>query len=303
VTYAAPATDETAVLGRRFVAFLIDLALVWGIAIAFAVPAFNSNAQTLPASQYECATSGEGTDFRIDVTSSICVELGDEIRFVPDGDSGSVTGVFYGVLAAVFAANHILLQGVTGGTIGKLLLGLRVVRQDTGQIAGILKCFIRGLVSIVDFACCYLIGGIMVLATKGHRRLGDMAGGTLVVSAKSVGHPPSVPGLTTGYGTPAYGAQPGYGAPGYPPPGGQAPGWGVPPAQGTWAPPATGPGAPPAGPAGPVSGGPAPTDPAAGGGDGPIWDEARNTYIQYDTNVGAWLQWDDQTNAWKPIDQ
>ncbi len=48
-----------------------------------------------------------------------------------------------------------------------------------------------------------------------------------------------------------------------------------------------------------------PAPPAAAptpGADGPHWDVARGTYIQYDRSSGTWVQWDDHDKAWKPIE-
>lgn len=309
-----PAADPTAVLGRRFLALLIDLVIVTIIAAAVLIPAWNSRHESLPANEFQCAGSLSTSDFKTDVTADLCIEVGDEVLFVSDDDAASMNLMAYGVFFGWYIANSILLQAALGGTVGKLLTGLRVIRQDTGAVAGIGWLALRALVGLIDVGCCILIGGIMALSTKGHRRLADMAAGTLVVSRGSVGQPPSVPGLTSGYGTAGYGTQ-GWGAP--PPQGTWAP-----PSQETWAPPATGPGAPtapddqtapgydPATGYGPAAGqspttgyGPAVGGQAGGDAEGPRWDEARNTYIQYDRNVEAWLQWDDVAGRWKPIDQ
>ena len=284
-----PAADPTAVLGRRFLAFVIDLIIATVIGIAVLVPAFNSRAETLPANEFQCAGAVDSSDFETDVTSDICIEWGDEVRFVPDDEAGSLSLIMYGVTGGWYILNSILLQAATGGTIGKLICGLRVVRQETGQLAGFGWLSLRALVGLIDVGCCVLIGGIMVLSTKGHRRLADMAAGTLVVSRTSVGQPPAVPGLNAGYGTPGYNA-------------GYTQGWGGQQPQGTWAPPATGPGAPPPTGVGGVGASPL-GQVESSSGEGPQWDEARNTYIQYDPNAGAWLQWDEIAGEWKPIDQ
>src|SRR5699024_12932 len=86
----------------------------------------------------------------------------------------------------------------------------------------------------IDTLCFFLPGAILVFTTKGHRRLGDMAAGTFVVSKQAVGTPPHVPGVTApewpaagGYGA-GYGAGAGaWGAGGYGAPGGYGPGAGA----------------------------------------------------------------------------
>ena len=210
----------------------------------------------------------------------------------------------FGILAVVF----IVYQGLLGASIGKLAMGLRIVKAD-GRPAGIGASALRTLLWVVDAITCALplVGGILLFTTKGHRRVGDMAAGTYVVPASQVGHPVILPGQA-GWGTYASGPyQPmgppaGYGQPGHGQPG--------PPAGGPPSYPPAPSGIPaPWAPSGPGTGGPfetGGTDPAAPGtadyeADKPIWDEARNAYIQYDTERAEWLEYDDSAKEWKPI--
>ena len=111
-----------------------------------------------------------------------------------------------------------LLKLFAGGSVGKLLFGLRTVDKNTGAVAGFGKSFVRWILWVVDgFPYCLpLVGLITGLSTKGHRRVGDMAAGTLVVGKASVGTPPAYPGGPVG--APPVG---GWSPP--PPPGGFAP--------------------------------------------------------------------------------
>ena len=36
--------------------------------------------------------------------------------------------------------------------------------------------------------------------------------------------------------------------------------------------------------------------------DGPTWDPARNSYVQYDQARGVWMQYDDEAKQWKALD-
>ena len=72
-----------------------------------------------------------------------------------------------------------------GQTIGKQAVKIRVVRVD-GSPAGATEVAVRNLVRIIDFLpSMYLIGLITMLSNRQARRLGDLAGGTLVVKADS----------------------------------------------------------------------------------------------------------------------
>jgi hypothetical protein len=68
-----------------------------------------------------------------------------------------------------------------GRTIGKQAAGIRVVGL-AGEPVRFLASSIRNVARILDFLpAFYLIGTISILATERDQRLGDLAGGTLVM--------------------------------------------------------------------------------------------------------------------------
>ena len=81
----------------------------------------------------------------------------------------------------VVFAYYVLLEGYLGQTLGKMLLGIKVVREDTGGVPGLKAAAIRTVLRIVDGFFSYLVAFIAVLASQKNQRLGDMAGHTLVV--------------------------------------------------------------------------------------------------------------------------
>lgn len=288
MTYAQPQADPTNVVGRRIGAYAIDLVLMALVIAAFVVPVFISALETDTTGVIDCTTGSSFDDERFDENSpAFCFDDGDDVRYVPQDEEGTLTAQVYGIAFLVQALNLLVLQGLTGASLGKLILGLRVIRTD-GRKAGIGWAALRWILLFVDSFCFFLPGAILVFVTKGHRRLGDMAAGTFVVRKEHVGAPPQVPGVTgpatwapTGGG---YGAAPGGSWPAGPAaPGGWTPPAGPTPPSSTWAP-----------------GGDAAAAPS---GEGPTWDGARNAYIQYDRDRSAWVQWDDTTKEWRPIDQ
>lgn len=78
-------------------------------------------------------------------------------------------------------AYYMLMEGYLGQTVGKLLLGIKVVREDTGEVPGIKAAAIRTALRIVDGFGAYLVAFIAVLASPKNQRVGDMAAHTLVV--------------------------------------------------------------------------------------------------------------------------
>jgi len=84
-------------------------------------------------------------------------------------------------LALVFAY-FTLTEGTTGRSLGKALLGLRVVALD-GRPAGLGRAAARTALRVVDaLPFLYLVAFVVVLATPPRRqRVGDLVAKTLVV--------------------------------------------------------------------------------------------------------------------------
>jgi uncharacterized RDD family membrane protein YckC len=81
----------------------------------------------------------------------------------------------------VMLGYFVILEGFTGATIGKYLLGIKVVRGDGGR-AGFGSSLIRNLLRIVDALPTLNILGVVLIATSVEKaRLGDRAAGTRVV--------------------------------------------------------------------------------------------------------------------------
>ncbi|WP_066062556.1 RDD family protein [Neobacillus soli] len=68
-----------------------------------------------------------------------------------------------------------------GRTIGKKLIGIRVI-QENGHSITLLSSFIRNLMRIIDtLPTAYFLGIIMIFFHPKHKRLGDLVAGTIVV--------------------------------------------------------------------------------------------------------------------------
>ena len=74
-----------------------------------------------------------------------------------------------------------LLEGYLGQTVGKMLLGIKVIREDNGEVPGLGTAALRTVLRLVDGIFGYLVGFIAVMASSKRQRLGDMAAHTLVV--------------------------------------------------------------------------------------------------------------------------
>jgi hypothetical protein len=217
-SYAAslPAIDPTAVMGRRVAAWVVDSLIIFVPTAAL----FTSELEYLE----EADLDQSGTDFcedYMDQDEGVCIDVGDRVYFSDGVPAGPwILGLGLSVLI------YVLIQGLRGWTPGKLLFGIRTVAED-GRAPGIGRAIIRWLFLIVDTLCAGLVGFIVALTSRGHRRVGDMAAKTFVVGRQYMGGPIAVPRMTTAY-------TPYPGDPGGPPPTQQPQAWAPPPA---WEPP------------------------------------------------------------------
>ena len=286
-----PGGDPTAVFGRRIAAFLIDVLLL-------AVPALfllGSSFEYLEEDRLTVSGS-EFCDRYLDELDGFCIDLtdvNDRVYFTDGVDVGATALLWGGNLLVI-----VVLQGLAGWTPGKLVMGLRTVKED-GSVPGIGKAFVRWILMIVDGQPCGLplVGFITGLTSTGHRRVGDMAAKTYVVRASAAGAPIVLPGQAPPASPPYSDAwsqpAPPVGASWGPPPTSSPSSWDQPVApapidqdQGWASPGGDRPEAP--------SASPPPTD-------GPQWDPARNTYIQWDAAQGKWVQWDETAQRWDVI--
>ncbi len=76
-----------------------------------------------------------------------------------------------------------VIEGFTGQTLGKKIIGIRVVRVDGADI-GLVNAFLRRLLDWLDFAFLGLVAIITTGMNPRMQRIGDMAGKTLVTQEK-----------------------------------------------------------------------------------------------------------------------
>ena len=162
--------SPTHVLGRRVVAFIIDYLLLVAVfgAVFYALASHTTHAVHL-------------TGTHVDVT------FDKDTYYVKGGDA---TG-FFGIEVLIGLLYAGVVQGLTGATIGKLICGIRVMRED-GRRPGLWRGLARWVLLIVDdfpYFIPMLTGFIVALSNDRRRRVGDMAAGTYVVRTAAAGQP------------------------------------------------------------------------------------------------------------------
>lgn len=184
--YAAPA-DPTAVIGRRVLAWLIDVVLAIVLVIITASATWESqDVGTSSQAEGVCDLINEGD------ADNICINF-DSTVILAEGDD---IGTLALVLLIWFAATQVILPALTGASPGKLAVGLRVVDRNSFNKANIGQHLVRWILWVVDAIACGtpLVAGVVALSSKGHRRVGDLVAGTFVVDRKLLGQPVAVAG-------------------------------------------------------------------------------------------------------------
>ena len=133
-------------LGDRFIAFALDLALLFG---PFAV---------VDAWAFMRWGTFDRTELQLTAASLvIATTLNATILFL------------YGWL----------LEAACGATLGKILVGIRVVR--TTPRGALAACALRNLLRVVDGLGFYLVGTAVAACSEGRQRIGDMCAQTAVI--------------------------------------------------------------------------------------------------------------------------
>ena len=151
MAYGASVAPDTRVIGRRVLATILDLLLLGVVGGVLAAP------------------------------GALIDALGD--GRAAEGFSGFLfsTG---GLAAMIIAfAYFAIMEGRFGQTLGKMALGIKVVREDDGRAPGTRAAVLRTLMRIVDSIGSYAVAFVVALVSGKNQRLGDMVAKTLVVRA------------------------------------------------------------------------------------------------------------------------
>jgi uncharacterized RDD family membrane protein YckC len=180
-TSVAHPHDPTAVMGRRYVAFFIDVAISLAAftIIFFPLATQRTVAETL---RLPGCSRGSSSSASVQCNGRAVLQLGDTVYEADVAPTIALdvlfTFLYFGVL-----------EGAMGAALGKRATGLRVVKAD-GSLQGVPKSLLRWLVFAVDGPLSLFLCGIITSSTsRGHRRLGDMSAQTYVVARESVGEP------------------------------------------------------------------------------------------------------------------
>jgi uncharacterized RDD family membrane protein YckC len=149
--YAAPQPPrrlEAATISRRFAAVLLDSIIVF-----------------FPIGFLMGLMSGGGYAERGDGYANAGVTVGADVQ------------LFFVFIGLCYYA---LAEGMFGQTLGKRIVGIRVVDED-GSHLGFGAAVVRNLLRLVDGLFFYLVGALFAFSSPRGQRLGDRAAHTVVV--------------------------------------------------------------------------------------------------------------------------
>jgi len=113
--------------------------------------------------------------------------IGYAIALLTGGTTGTgfeLQGVPMFIWLAIGIGYYVVLEARFGATLGKRILGLKVVRLEGGGPIDWQASIVRNLLRLVDGFFFYLVGAIVVWTSAKKQRLGDKVAGTVIVRAQ-----------------------------------------------------------------------------------------------------------------------
>ncbi|MEO8953153.1 MAG: RDD family protein [Ktedonobacteraceae bacterium] len=133
--------------------------------------------QAYGQAQQQHQYAGVGVRFLAVLIDSIIIAVvGGLLSFI-FRDAPGLGGGIVGILAIVY---YIVMEATQGATLGKMALGLRVVKVNGSPISWT-ESIVRNLLRIIDGLFVYLVGAIFVWTSPLKQRLGDRAAQTVVI--------------------------------------------------------------------------------------------------------------------------
>lgn len=169
-------TVQVATMGRRFGARVIDAVIISVLYFILSAVGF--------AGVFGAAEGMEDCNNLDPLGSAYEACVNDQAEA-----AGGMIAAFFGVILIFFLATLLyewLMIAFLGATVGKLALGLKVVKENTGQVPGIGGGFIRWIIPMAGALLCG-IGQLLVYLSPFFDNSGklqgwhDRASGTLVI--------------------------------------------------------------------------------------------------------------------------
>lgn len=164
--FSQPPGSPYAHWGKRVGASVIDMLTqvpFYVLIVIVAITTHSSHTATL-------GTSADGTPATVEISDGI------------SGTGFALIGLVYLALLAFGLWNLVFRQGRTGRTIGKSVLGIKLVKESTGDVAGAGLTFGRQICHVVD--SFFLLGYLWPLWDDKRQTFSDKICSTVVLDEK-----------------------------------------------------------------------------------------------------------------------
>ena len=166
VGYRPPTNAPYAPWGKRVGAFVVDALTqvpFYVLIVIVAIATHSSHTATL-------GTSADGTPATVEVSHGI------------SGTGFALIGLIYVALVAFAVWNIVIRQGRTGRSIGKSVLGIKLVKESTGDVAGAGLTFGRQVCHVAD--SFFMLGYLWPLWDDKRQTFADKICSTVVLDQK-----------------------------------------------------------------------------------------------------------------------
>jgi uncharacterized RDD family membrane protein YckC len=103
------------------------------------------------------------------------------LGYIRGDGSPNLSRITARVCGAFVVFYFIGMEARLGATLGKLLVGVRVVNERDGSPIRWHTAVVRNLMRMIDAIGFFLVGFIAICVTEKHQRLGDKVAGTVVI--------------------------------------------------------------------------------------------------------------------------
>ena len=150
-------------VGIRFVATIVDL-IIAGIIAAFVV--------------FPLETPSQISVMNVSVTNATALPM-------VSVSSNPLAGLASVISVLIFFVYYFVLEGAYGQTVGKMVVKIKVLREDGSKI-GYADAAVRNIlrpIDLIPYVIPYLLGAILIWSSDKRQRLGDRVAHTIVVKA------------------------------------------------------------------------------------------------------------------------
>jgi uncharacterized RDD family membrane protein YckC len=122
------------------------------------------------------------------IDTALLFVIGYIIAIFTGGTTGGgfeLSGIPAFIWLVIAIGYYTVMEARSGATIGKRLVGLKVVKLNAAAPIDMQASLVRNVLRVVDGFLFYLVGAIAVWMSDKKQRIGDRVAGTVVIRARA----------------------------------------------------------------------------------------------------------------------